>query len=379
MQVAGMTIVIAILGVVLVSNGKSSTEVRSRAANTVIIDSNMCPKPSKFAGTAPIPAYQFTYPSIIKSSDQESWLLFTGGIASRMPANIRLQDAQSQIRFSDSQEEIWRSTSKDLVNWSLPKFAFNILPETKIAFRQNQMYKDVFPKSFTSTCRSLNSSECNVQINDPSAVRYNNSIYLYFTILENYRWYDGTYGVLGSNGPQNPTEQNRHSIGLAVSGDDGKNWAFVGKIIPEKSTDSEGKEVLGAWAPSAIVIGDRVDVYFHDALGTKQYVAQLKGGVSIQKLERLNKTDSEYRVNMDVIKSGNLYELTYNDASFNIVRTYFSSPQDFGKLCSAKIIVPADATHKWPTPHQIIDGDKIHLFFWQFENPSLIHHWIRSN
>ncbi len=377
-QLAAATIVLATLGVALIANGKTSTDVRSRAANPVIVDSAVCPSPPAFTGTQPIAAYQFTYPAIIRSADNTSWRMFTGGIASRMPLSIRQQDQRSLIRFPDSQEEIWMSTSKDLANWSLPKFSFRMLPETQIAFQQNKLYKDIYPNSFSGKCTQLGNSLCNVQINDPSVVRYNGSLYLYFTMLENYRWYDGTYGVLGSSGPQNPTEQNRHSIGLAVSGDDGKNWAFVGKIIPEHPTDSDGKSVLGAWAPSAIVIGDRVDVYFHDALGTQQYVAQLKGGVSIQKLERLNKSDSVYRVNMDIIRSGNLFEATFNDASFNIVRTYFSGPQDFGKLCNTKIIVPADATHKWPTPHQVIDGDKVHLFFWQLENPSSIHHWVRA-
>ena len=202
---------------------------------------------------------------------------------------------------------------------------------------------------------------------------------MYFSIFENYRWFDGSLGGLTINGPTNPADQNRHSIGLAVSANDGRTWAFVDKIIPESINDSDGNPVLGAWSPSAVVVNsNQVDVYFHDALGTKQYVAQLLGGVGLISLERLNKSDTTYRANLDVISHGDLYELTYNDQPFNIVRTFLSTPSNFGTLCSENIIVPANPSQRWPTPHQIIDGNKVHLYFWQFESGADIHHWVRN-
>lgn len=337
--------------------------------------STSCPVIPAFSASTPIQAYQFTYPSVVRSMDDSQWLMVTGGIVSLMPESVRSQapGGASHIRYGASQEELWIARSKDLITWSQPSFAFNILPETSVAFKESKQYKDVFSTAFKSGCNALPNGNCNVQINDPSVVKFNGSLYMYFTILENYRWYDGSISLTDT------AERNRHSIGLAVSNDDGKHWAFVDKIIPEQTTDTSGKLVDGAWAPSAIVVkSDQIDLYFHDAFGTKQYVAQLSNGVTIKQLNRLNKNDSNYRVNVDVIRNGSVNEMVYNDENFNIVRTFFTSPEDFGSLCTSTIVVGSNSTSKWPTPHQVIDNGKVHLFFWEMGNPTYNHHWIRS-
>lgn len=359
---------------------KINTDSRSQAASIRNAQSAVCPNPPPFQPSTPIQSYQLTYPALVPSSDGKEWLLFAGGIASQIPSTVREKSPNSRIFYPISQEEIWLFRSKNLTQFTEPTHSFRVLPETKVSFKQNKTYAEVFPSGFRTGCSMLPDEACNVQINDPSVVRFNGALYMYFTILENYRWYEGTYGLVGSNGPENPTEQNRHSIGLAVSADDGKNWAFVDKVLTENFKDSDGKNVLGAWAPSAVVVNDkRVDIYFHDALGTKQYVAQLNGGVAVDKIVRLNANDSTYRVNLDVVRTGNLWEMTYNDASFNVVRTYFSSPSNFGKLCRESVVVPADSSSQWATPHQVKIGTTVHLFFWKMSDASVIHHWTRTD
>ena len=339
-----------------------------------------CPNPPPFSPLSPIDNHNFTYPSIIKNSPTE-WLMFSGGLTSQLPDSVRSNIPSSHFIYPLSQEEIWVSKSSDLLSWSTSRPSLTILPETPVSFKNNESYQMIYPKGFKTGCASLTSnSQCNVQINDPSAVVFNNNIYMYFTILENYRWYDGTLGTIVEGGPNNPSQQNIHSIGLAVSSDSGANWAFVDKVVLESETDSQGQPILGAWAPSAVVTSPtNVDIYFHDANGTKQYVAHLEGGSSLKRIDRLNQHDTIYRTNLDVIRNGPNYEAVYNDSSFNIVRTYFTSPTDFGIACETSLIVPADSTHTWPTPHQVIVNNKVHLFFWQFQSPGSIMHWVRDN
>lgn len=347
---------------------------------TVLASDLSCPTSQAFTAESPIPNHNFTYPSIIPTSSS-NWLMFSGGLTSQLPSNIKNSISQDHFRFPLSQEEIWVSHSSNLSEWSTSSPSLAILPETKVAFKNNQSYQAVYPSGFKTGCMGLTSdTQCNVQINDPSAVVFNGNIYLYFTILENYRWYDGTLGQIVGGNPNTPGKQNVHAIGLAVSSDNGQNWAFVDKVISENQVDTDGQSILGAWAPSALVTSsNNVDVYFHDALGTKQYVAHLSGGSTITSIERLNQHDQTYRTNLDVIKNGNMYEVVYNDSSFNISRTFFTTPSDFGIACPGTVIVPADSSHIWPTPHQVIEGDTVHLFFWLFQNPGEIVHWSRSN
>ncbi len=348
--------------------------LESVGINEVSVGSSVCSTASYGADT-PITVPGLTYPAIVQNNPN-SFSLYVGGLTKDLPANLRSNPAR--LRFPASQEELWVSSSSDLKSWSQFAPSLTILPETPVVFKNNSSYKTVFPKGFKVGCAALPGSQCNVQINDPSAVRFNNTTYLYFSILENYRWYDGSMGSLVGGNPNNPSEQNRHSIGLAVSGDDGKNWAFVGKVIVEDARDDEGNVILGAWAPSAVVNGERVEVYFHDALGTKQYVASLKGGASLEKITRLNKKDSTYRTNLDVVKDGNRYIAMYNDSNFSIVEHVFTSHSDFGVTCPNKTVVPASTGVLWPTPHQIIVNGKSHLFFWKLGEINTLHHWVRN-
>lgn len=355
----------------------SDGDIRSRASGVQITNATVCPASKPYGAVGVIPSYQLTYPAIVKLAGN-TWMMLVGGIATQIPASMRSQAnlKATHIRYPEAQEELWRMTSNDLIQWSPPVFSFGIYPDTPVSFKQQSPYKGVYPNAFKLGCTTLTASMCNVQINDASVVRFNNVLYAYFSILENYRWYDRS---LGNIGPSNPSQQNKHAIGLAVSGDEGKSWAFVDKVITESPKDADGNSILGAWAPSAVVTKtDEVQVYFHDALGTKQYVGTLKDGASLTRIDRLNKADSGYRVNLDVTKNGTLYEVVYNDAQFNIVRTFFSNPADFGRLCKEEIIVPASADSKWPTPHQVIDNGKVHLFFWKFSDASVIHHWVRA-
>lgn len=342
--------------------------------NEVGVGSSICSTSSYVADT-PINVPGLTYPAIVQNKPN-SYSLYVGGLTKDLPANFRSNPARQ--RFPASQEEIWVSSSSDLTTWSQFTPSLTILPETPVVFKNNSNYKNVFPKGFKVGCIALPGSQCNVQINDPSAVSFNNATYLYFSILENYRWYDGSIGSLVGGSPNRPSEQNRHSIGLAVSGDEGKNWAFVGKVIVEDARDDDGNVIQGAWAPSAVVNGERVEIYFHDALGTKQYVASLKGGASLEKITRLNKKDSTYRTNLDVVRDGNRYIVMYNDSNFSIVEHVFTSVNDFGVTCPNKIVVPASAGVLWPTPHQIIVNGKSHLFFWKLGEINTLHHWVRN-
>lgn len=347
---------------------------RSADVNLIGQPASICQVPS-FAASTPLTTPNFTYPAVVKNANSP-YTMFVGGLTSTLPANLK--SLPGRQRYPVSQEEIWLQTSTDLTSWSAPTPSFAIMPETPVAFKNNQQYQTVYPNSFKSGCAALPEGLCNVQINDPSVVSFNGSLYLYFSILENYRWYDGTLGSIKDSNPTNPTDQNRHSIGLAVSGDNGKNWAFVDKVIPENKNDSTGKSILGAWAPSALVVDNNtVELYFHDALGTKQYVATLTGGASLKSITRLNPNDQTYRTNLDVIKVGNKKVVAYNDSSFNVAQSVFTSPSDFSTLCPATTVVPASPGSIWPTPHQYVKDNQVHLYFWEFDAPSTIHHWVR--
>jgi len=347
--------------------------VQSVGINEVGVGNQICSTTS-YAADAPITVPGLTYPAIVQNNPN-SFSLYVGGLTKDLPTYLRSDPARQ--RFPASQEEIWVANSSDLNSWSQFSPSLTILPETPVVFKNNSSYKDIFPNGFKLGCAGLPSSQCNVQINDPSTVHFNNATYLYFSILENYRWYDGSKGGLVGGNPNNPSEQNRHSIGLAVSGDNGKNWAFVGKVIVEDAKDDQGNIILGAWAPSAVVNGDKVELFFHDALGTKQYVAFLKGGASLEKIRRINNKDTTYRTNLDVVKDGNRYIAMYNDANFSIVEQVFTSLDNFGVVCPSKTIVPASTGVLWPTPHQIIANGKVHLFFWKLGEINTVHHWSR--
>lgn len=349
---------------------------RPATVNEVGLSTSPSCQTPRFSASTPLTVPNFTYPALV-SGNNNTHLLFVGGLTSTLPAPLK--NLPGRTRFPISQEEIWRLTSTDLKTWSAPTPSFALMPETPVSFKGNRPYSSVYPNGFKSGCSSLPNQQCNVQINDPTVIRFNSNLYLYFSILENYRWYDGTLGKIENNNPTNPAEQNRHSIGLAVSGDDGKNWAFVDKIIPENTKDDTGNPILGAWAPSALVTGtDTVELYFHDALGTKQYVATLKGGVSPTSITRLNPRDEIYRTNLDVIQHGNQKIMLYNDSNFSIVQTIFTRPEDFGLTCPPQTIVPGNSSTLWPTPHQYLHNNTLHLYFWQFGATQTIHHWVRS-
>ena len=133
--------------------------------------------------------------------------------------------------------------------------------------------------------------------------------------------------------------------------------------------DTDGEVILGAWSPSAIVnpITGLVDVYFHDALGTKQYVAHFSKGSDLLGIDRLNRNDLTYRTNLDVIYRDGRYEVLYNDEDFAIARTSFKEQSAFGIECGVKIIIPADDTELFPTPHQFMNDDgRLLVYYWDF-------------
>lgn len=375
---------VSLVALVLVLAGvmtyvQQSQELRSKASGL------SCPVVNKltYSSSNVIPSYGLSYPAVVAPDTAHGeWLLFAGGLDSQMDKNIRVGLSAAYEKYAGSQEEVWSFQSRSLNgSWGLPKHSFSIVDSTSVAFKNNQSYASVFPNGYRLGCGALPKTQCNVQINDPSIVRYNNALYMYFSILENYRWYDGTLGDLTASGSSNPKDQNIHAIGLAVSGDNGAHWAFVDKVIVESGNKARvnggTEDVLGAWAPSAIVMpdGSGVDIYFHDALGTKQYVAHLKGGVSVTSIDRLNIFDRKYRVNLDVVRNGANMEILYNDKDFNIVSTVVSDLAQFG-LCPSVVIVPSSKGVMWPTPNQILTSDgKHHLFFWEFGKPQYIHHW----
>src|SRR3989338_7219789 len=334
----------------------------------------------------PIPSNEINYPFVIeKIGESNKWLMFTGGFAHKATAEMLSTTPErdsSHIKYLLAQEEIWISDSNDLITWSTPRFAFRIKPDTPVTFKGNRPYSEVYPTGFGNNCQAFQNGQCNVQINDPSVVKIIDAngehYYMYFSILENSRWHSGQYGTFQNGQPTNPAEQNMHSIGLAVS-DDLVNWAFVDKVIPENPQNYDKNEpVLGAWSPSAVAVGrNTVDIYFNDALGTKQYVAYLLNGASLQSIQRLNKNDETFRVNLDVIKPNEKYEVAFNDVNFGIQRMKFTRPEDFGTLCQSEVVVPAAGEAGWPTPNQLLDKEgKVHLFFWGILNQNFIHHWL---
>jgi hypothetical protein len=361
---------------ILATARDATGDIRSRAS-----EARSCPAldPRKFTPAAVIPSYGLSYPSVVKSGS--SYFLFAGGLDAQLASDINKR-RPGGYRYVGFQEEIWRFRAADttLTRWGLPVFSFGILPETSVAFKENISYGVAYPKGFSRPCTGTGKESCNVQINDPSVIFYNGALYMYFSLLENYRWYDGSLGSLSAEGPTQPGQQNIHAIGLAVSGDDGKTWAFVDKVIPETGVSAEvnGKKesVLGAWSPSAVISGDGVDIYYHDALGTKQYVSHLKGGAVLTSTVRLNPFDMKYRVNLDVTDLGSAREILYNDEQFNIVRTVIANTAQYG-LCPTDVLVPAGKA-KYPTPHQVTVDGKRHLFFWELGNPNVIHHWVRQ-
>lgn len=92
-------------------------------------------------------------------------------------------------------------------------------------------------------------------VNDPSVIRppsvsgidRSNLLYLYYTALDNRIATDATAQVQDN------------VIGLASSVDGGRTWRNHGIVIAE----NEGGDGYGAWAPSAVAVGDEICVYYH--------------------------------------------------------------------------------------------------------------------
>lgn len=353
------------------------------AAVLVTVFLALCWNSTAHAAAAPAPAPPIltsgvNYPDVVgPAAPGGSSLLFLGGIASDVPAAQRPGLA---LTYPISQEQIWMARSRDpsLASWTAPRFTFGIYPNTPVAWRGGRTYAEVWPRAFSNGCAALPGGQCNVQINDPSVVRYNGALYLYFTILENWRWYDGSQGQIVNGQPTNPMGQNIHSIGLAVSSDEGAHWAFVDKVIPEQGvTGTDGQPLAGAWAPSAILSGDGVDVWFHDARGVNQYAAHLTGGAVLQHVTRLNPGDSTFRVNLDVRRTPTgQYDVWWNDSAFSIRHALINTPTELGSAAGT-IVVPADHHNRWPTPNTVLGPDgHLHLFFYRLGDTRFVHHWV---
>ena len=92
-------------------------------------------------------------------------------------------------------------------------------------------------------------------VNDPSVIQppsmpgidRSNVLYLYYTALDNRIATDATAQVQDN------------VIGLASSGDGGRTWRNRGILIAK----NEGGDGYGAWAPSAVTVGDEIWVYYH--------------------------------------------------------------------------------------------------------------------
>lgn len=344
-------------------------------------------------------SFDFNYPYTVNRSDNDdNWLMYTGGfshLASEEMLATTPEGGPEHIVFEDAQETIWvAELNQDFSGWANDlSYAFQITPSTPVQLKGDVTYSELYPLAFADICHTdvgipNQGGRCNVQINDPAVIRMDMEgdykYLMYFSILENYRHYSSLLGGLrylpekGGYVPVDPDNQNRHAIGLAIS-NDGLHWEFVGKVLLESGMlDTDHEEVLGAWAPSVLYepSTQTVMVYFHDSTGRKQYVAHLKRGSELQTVERLNKQDHEYRVNLNVIRRGDAFQVAYNDEDFGIQRMSFTSARDFGQACAPVTLVAAPGDQQFPTPSQLIDSKgNQHLYFWDFNERNYIFHW----
>jgi len=331
--------------------------------------------------TSLIPSRGMNYPAVVRAIDVPSTVLMFSGNFAHQASQAMLASTpasnSSHIRYPSAQEELWVAEMDETrTSWITDRrFVFGVRPETPVRRLGGSSYQANYPKGFEQSCYdSFQDRQCNVQINDASAITYEidgEPHYLvYFTLFENFRWHSPQLGELHAEGPSNPATQNIQAIGLAIS-KDGRNWEFVDKVLGESEVDSDLEEILGAWSPSAIVDPQTglVDVYFHDALGTKQYVAHFSDGINLIEIERFNKSDMKYRANLDVIFRNGRYEVMYNDNDYAIASTSFAELDGFGVECGEKIIIPADSSEVFPTPHQFVNDDgRLHLYYWDFHN-----------
>ena len=161
-------------------------------------------------------------------------------------------------------------------------------------------------------------------VNDPSVIAPPSSdgidrsrwLYMYYTALDN-RIAAG-----------NPSEWSKnHAIGFASSIDGGKTWTDHGIVVsPWQSGDG-----MGAWAPSAIVIGNEILVYYHS--GTPDFSQpinfrvrfHLTGWQQLGGPERLTfavpETPTVLVSNVDISRQGALLVMLANTLDLrNIVR-----------------------------------------------------------
>ena len=158
-------------------------------------------------------------------------------------------------------------------------------------------------------------------INDPSIVRapgHPERLYLYDTRLANVdaegqRW-------------------SEHRIGFRSSIDGGCTWRDHGLIAP-------------GWSPSALVQGDRVWIYVHDAQATV-WRLQVINGWRVVARERV--PDLQGLVNVDISVDGGGYRLVANAGLHQIV----TSRSADGMTWSPPVVV-LEAPEGWwlPTPH----------------------------
>jgi len=200
-------------------------------------------------------------------------------------------------------------------------------------------------------------------VNDPTVIQppssggidRSNWLYMYYTALDNKKT------------AQPITD---HVVGFASSTDGGKTWTDHGIIIEKNN----GFNDCGAWAPSALVNGNEIWIYYHgnDACFTTKFLTRLKlNGLEVIDTQTI--TSHDLAVNVDVAKQGAKFVMVANHPAESFIYRYESQDGiNFG-IQSFETLISA-GENLVTTPHiEVLDPNRYKLYF-GFSTTDNLHH-----
>jgi len=212
-------------------------------------------------------------------------------------------------------------------------------------------------------------------VNDPTIIQHpehDDWLFMYFTALPD------EYAT--------EKEMTLHNwVGFASSTTGGKTWDFRGIVIGQDNgfNGSGGAfRMTGAWAPSAIVVGNEIWVYYHtnqQSDGGKDYTVlrtrfDLNGWRKIGDTEEVKffsrqegglLADNHLKINVDVFEqNGKYYMLANYDSLTNVAIFESKDGITFNQIDGADLLLVQGGNNMVVTPHgEPVNNEVFNLYF----------------